>query len=51
MNAVRQSNPALYAYAKDMMNQMREQGASQGRQGVNQQAQQQGGQGIQGGST
>jgi hypothetical protein len=51
MTAVKSSNPALYAYAKNMMEQMRSQGASQGRQQVAQQAQQQGGQGIQGGNT
>lgn len=46
MNAVKSTNPSLYANAKVMMEQMRSQGASQGRQGVEQQAQQQGGQGI-----
>lgn len=43
MQAVRAQNPDLYASAKDIMGQMRAQGESQGRQMVNQQAQQPGG--------
>lgn len=40
MQQVRSTDPDLYAVAKDMMEQMRAQGASQGRQQVAQQAQQ-----------
>jgi len=42
MNAARASNQGLYAQAKDMMERMRSQGSSQGRQSVEQQAQSQG---------
>lgn len=40
MQQVRSTDPDLYAVAKDIMEQMRAQGASQGRQQVQQQAQQ-----------
>jgi hypothetical protein len=50
MTAVKSRDPGLWAYAKSIMEQMRSQGAAQGRASVNQQAQQQGGQGIQGGN-
>lgn len=42
MQQVKATDPDLYAVAKDLMEQMRRQGASQGRAQVNQQAQQQG---------
>jgi hypothetical protein len=42
MNAVRAQNQGLYASAKEQMERMRSQGSSQGRQAVEQQAQQQG---------
>lgn len=45
MQAVKAQNPDLYAKAKQIMNDMRSQGASQGRQAVPQQIQEQGGPG------
>jgi hypothetical protein len=45
MQASKQNNPTLYALAKQMLEEARNQGASQGRASVNQQGQQGGGQG------
>ena len=50
MQSVRQSNPQLYALAKELMEQTRQQGANQGRAQANQQAQQGGQTGPGGGA-